>query len=401
MNRRCIYFVISIFILNLIAVTPSQAAPKPFYPCSKLNQTEVVQGIKFTCIKSGVNLWWDSGAPVKQASKVVDKKQAPIISLANGDSQHFYATYACHNKIMFARYDNNGRMLRQVPIVVASGNYQLIPKFYISGTLLFETFDCTSNSWAVYTVDLTNVNQQPQQVWSGSDTVLDSTIDIATKTPLILLINNQGVNKVVTGGLANTTLWTSQSNSDFHPDAIVTQTGYQFLLFGNYLFSNKGNTGFGGYLVDVKQNWVSPYAYAPQLTLTTATSTRIAQGFGWNSPLAFDTSQGIFVCGMPATNPLNPLSDSNCVRVTTMETHQPMAFSLGSGGTLDLIAGNTIYDFDLPSLFSTSAPTFKGSRQNPANLGANNNFVSTFEISKDLGAFKTPWNFFGTYFSQN
>ena len=62
--------VIAVLIaVSLLGIAPAQAATvKAGTKCSKLKATTTVNGIKYTCIKSGNKLVWSKGVPVKKAA---------------------------------------------------------------------------------------------------------------------------------------------------------------------------------------------------------------------------------------------------------------------------------------------------------------------------------------------
>lgn len=55
--------------VSLLGIAPAQAATvKTGTKCSKLKATTTVNGMKYTCIKSGNKLVWSKGVPVKKAA---------------------------------------------------------------------------------------------------------------------------------------------------------------------------------------------------------------------------------------------------------------------------------------------------------------------------------------------
>jgi hypothetical protein len=55
--------------VSLLGVTPANAATvKAGTKCNKLKATTTVNGMKYTCIKSGNKLVWSKGVPVKKAA---------------------------------------------------------------------------------------------------------------------------------------------------------------------------------------------------------------------------------------------------------------------------------------------------------------------------------------------
>jgi hypothetical protein len=366
--------------------------------CASANKTVSTKAGKLICTKSGNKLIWVYA--VNRSKPNPEPSKPSTLPISEGDDQFIYETPGCQNKIMFTRFNRNGDILRQNVLVNSSGNFQLTPKFYIQGTLLFESFDCTTKLETLYTLNLFDLNN-PQIVFGPTQNVIiDATIDVASKTPLVLTsINN--TYQVVTGGLVNAVLWTSQSTSGFYPQSLLTQTGYQFLVFGNYGCCGT-KKGFGGFQVDYKQGFSSPYAYSPNLYLTNANA--VIAGGGWNAPLAFSTEGGLFLCGMPSQYPLNIQTDANCVLVSARASSgAPMAISYGPKTSYDLIAGNSIYNYPFPkNLFSfNEKPLISSNIPNISSLVNNNTYVSTFEISRDLGGISPAWNYFGTYFSRN
>ena len=401
MRKAIVLFLVVALFGGVNSISYAGPTPKAGGSCTKVNQVFITNGVQFICIKSGNKLVWNKGTKVANPnpSPIATKVSTPAI--AEGDDQFFYGTYGCKNKLMFVRYNRKGEVLRQNQIIAAIENYQLIPKFYLQGTLLFKTFDCTTNMESLYTMDISNTNTQPQLIYGPtSNTIMDATIDVASKTPLILISSN-GSYQVVTGGLLSNLIWSSSSTPGFSPNTILTQTGYQFLVFGNYGCCGT-RKGFGGYLVDIKQKYTQEFAYTPNLYLLNGHS--VKAGGGWNNPLAFSTEAGVYLCGSPGQYPLNIQTDTRCGLVTSKSLNgMSMAISYGPNNSYDLIAGDSIYNYPFSSSFLSYSekPIITRTFQNLGSLIFNNDYVSTFEITSDLGSMSKSWNYYGTYFAQN
>lgn len=360
--------------------------------CSKVGQRITQSGIAYICTKNGkITVWRES----------VASKLLPAVK--ETDDQYFYGTYGCHNKIMFVRYNKAGKILRNNVIVSTTGNYQLIPKSYENGNLLFETFDCAANTQKIYLLDLKDSSSQPVVEFSGTlfISVVDATIDVASETPLILLLNRASGFQVVSGGVVNNLLWTTPFGNGFSPKKIISQSGYQFFIFGNYTGLDPVRpTGFGGILVDPRQGFTNLEVYSPTLTLSDF-SIGVVRAFD-NFPLAFNTTSGTYVCGQWAKSPLDPVTDGNCTEVGPTIDNAPLAFSFGpADSTMDLIYGGAIYNLGNVLSFVAAKPTLLGSRSNIPSLAYNNDYVATFEIDRDLGKFSPAWNYYGDYFSHS
>jgi len=390
-------------------VALASSTPKPGAVCTIVNQLANSNGYTYQCLKSGKKISWAKVAKVSAPNPTASQTTSTLPAIAEGDDQYFYDTQGCKNKIMFVRYNRSGVVIRNNVIINSIGNYQLVPKFYIEGTLLFESFDCDTKSETLYTVNLANpnihtvvdTNIQPQIVYGPTtNTIEDATIDVASKTPIIL-VNANGISQVVMGGFANTVLWSSNSTSGFSPQSLLTQTGYQFLVFGNFGCCGT-KRGFGGYQIDYKQGFVNLFAYTPNLYLNNGNA--VIAGEGWNDPLVFATGAGIYLCGNPGQYPLNIQTDTRCGLVTSKSLPgMSMAISFGGIGSYDLIAGDSIYNFPFPTSFYSynEKPIIAATFPNLRNLIFNNDYVSTFEITSDLGKISKSWNYYGTYFSHN
>ena len=59
--------VVVLIVLSLLGISPADAAVKSGAKCPKIKATSTVNGLKYTCIKSGNNLAWSKGVPVKKA----------------------------------------------------------------------------------------------------------------------------------------------------------------------------------------------------------------------------------------------------------------------------------------------------------------------------------------------
>jgi hypothetical protein len=69
MNKRLIAFFSILSLFLSIPSTPVNAAAKAGAKCSKAGITEVVQGKKYTCLKTGKKLVWNKGVVLKVAAK--------------------------------------------------------------------------------------------------------------------------------------------------------------------------------------------------------------------------------------------------------------------------------------------------------------------------------------------
>lgn len=67
MHKKFLVFLSVILSLSIV-ITPSFAAPKAGTKCTKVGLTEIVGGVKFTCIKSGAKLIWNKGVAIKAAA---------------------------------------------------------------------------------------------------------------------------------------------------------------------------------------------------------------------------------------------------------------------------------------------------------------------------------------------
>jgi len=70
--------------VSLLGVTPANAATvKAGTKCNKLKATTTVNGMKYTCIKSGSKLVWSKGVPVKKAA--LKQGVCPPVAAADKD----------------------------------------------------------------------------------------------------------------------------------------------------------------------------------------------------------------------------------------------------------------------------------------------------------------------------
>ena len=96
--RKILTAVIALSLLTPIGVTTSNAAVKAGANCNKLNATTTSGGKKFTCVRSGAKLIWNSGVDIKSkgsASSIPD----PVVT----ESSAFLPTSECK----LARSGNN------------------------------------------------------------------------------------------------------------------------------------------------------------------------------------------------------------------------------------------------------------------------------------------------------
>jgi hypothetical protein len=68
--------LVVLLAVTLLGVTPVHALTKAGAKCSKAGATSTSSGKKFTCIKSGKNLVWNKGVPVKKTT-VIKKAVCP------------------------------------------------------------------------------------------------------------------------------------------------------------------------------------------------------------------------------------------------------------------------------------------------------------------------------------
>ena len=65
MRHRALFLSISLGLSLSVAPTSHAKAPVAGATCSKLNATQVYQGKRFTCVKSGKKLVWNKGVTIK------------------------------------------------------------------------------------------------------------------------------------------------------------------------------------------------------------------------------------------------------------------------------------------------------------------------------------------------
>jgi hypothetical protein len=71
--------------VSLLGIAPANAAAvKAGAKCTKLKATSTVNGMQYTCIKSGSKLVWSKGVAVKKASSV-KKGVCPLMAAADKD----------------------------------------------------------------------------------------------------------------------------------------------------------------------------------------------------------------------------------------------------------------------------------------------------------------------------
>jgi hypothetical protein len=76
MNKRLIAFFSILSLFLSIPIIPANAAAKAGAKCSKAGITEVVQGKKYTCVKSGKKLAWNKGASQSPGKNINAREQA-------------------------------------------------------------------------------------------------------------------------------------------------------------------------------------------------------------------------------------------------------------------------------------------------------------------------------------
>ena len=74
--------IVVLIAVSLLGIPPASAAVKAGAKCSKHKVTTTVNGMKYSCIKSGNKLVWSKGVPVKKA---VTLKQGACPSKAAAD----------------------------------------------------------------------------------------------------------------------------------------------------------------------------------------------------------------------------------------------------------------------------------------------------------------------------
>ena len=73
---------IVLIAISLLGISPAEATVKSGAKCPKIKATSTVNGMKYTCIKSGNKLVWSKGVPVKKAATL---KQGVCPAMAAAD----------------------------------------------------------------------------------------------------------------------------------------------------------------------------------------------------------------------------------------------------------------------------------------------------------------------------
>ena len=69
---------VSMIFTSVIFSNFAQAVSKPTFVCKKVGQTATTNGYKFTCVKSGKNIVWNSGVKISSNSKIDKSPAQPI-----------------------------------------------------------------------------------------------------------------------------------------------------------------------------------------------------------------------------------------------------------------------------------------------------------------------------------
>ena len=77
MVRRRLVLIAILSLSVVFQSSPSQSASPSGTTCSKLNSAKIVNGVKYTCIKSGKKLIWDKGVVVKSALPTTSASPTP------------------------------------------------------------------------------------------------------------------------------------------------------------------------------------------------------------------------------------------------------------------------------------------------------------------------------------
>ena len=105
MKRILLLFLVATMALS-VNLSTANAAVKSGALCKKINQTSTVQGVKFTCIKSGKKLIWNKGVklPAQTPTPTPTPTPTKALTLDNLDYEQVYVT----SRAEVARYVANG-----------------------------------------------------------------------------------------------------------------------------------------------------------------------------------------------------------------------------------------------------------------------------------------------------
>ena len=105
MKRILVLFLVATMTLS-VNLSTANAAVKSGALCKKINQTSTVQGVKFTCIKSGKKLIWNKGVKIATATPTATPTPSTVRSLSLDalDEDQVYVT----SRAEVARYVANG-----------------------------------------------------------------------------------------------------------------------------------------------------------------------------------------------------------------------------------------------------------------------------------------------------
>lgn len=201
-----------------------------------------LNGKTYTCKQSNGKLIWKLNKKKSNSSSA--SSTAKVIKVSDSDTQLFYTTSGCKNEIVYVRFNEQNQIISKKTIVKIASNVQLIPHDYNDGQLLFSTYNCSTQSNSLYTLDIKRKSSLPIEIIRNpkENQIVNAQWDVATDTPLALVsLNNLSEYVVITGNAQKQVLWSSVrqgwgssgGNTKVYPAKFIAHTGREFVVFGN------------------------------------------------------------------------------------------------------------------------------------------------------------------------
>lgn len=381
MKRKFIHLVVlALLVVSSVATAvPASAVQSNFaftvsggQKCSKVGSTTTSNiGVSLLCTKEGSKTIWR-----KVASKT-----------AWNDTQIVFGGY-CGQSLTYSRRDKTYSEIEKIELVRTDSSHAVLPLSYsrYSKNLLFETFNCTTNVYSLFTLNLGVKNATPTLIVSlpTGQGISDAIIDKMSGTVMSLNRGN-GNDYVVVQYLPTgpVQIWNSKAAGWFpstrtFPSNLIASTGGQFFVAGSDSGSNSWRMD-SVTKYDFSASWISQ-----KILVGSGSIADVAL----EDSLAIYTNESLFIC--KSFTSLSVVNSSTCSTVSganPSDGQREIVWALDpkSGGLTSLwVSGNNI--FVNPNTLATNSVNLTG-----CIFGCGMNLISIDEIELDLLPYLKTW----------
>jgi hypothetical protein len=381
MNRKFIQLVV---VALMVVPGASTAMPAS---ATQFNIAISVSGGQ-KCAKAGSKTTSNIGIPLvctKKGSKLIWRKATPKTTWS--DTQIVFGGY-CGQSLTYSRRDKTYSEIEKIELVKTDSSHAVSPLSYsrYSKNLLFETFNCTTSVYSLFTLNLGVKNATPTLIVSlpTGQGISDAIIDKMSGTVMSLNSGN-GNDYVVIQYLPSgpVQIWNSKAagwfpNTRTFPRHLIASTGGQFYIAGS-------DSGSNSWRMDSVTKYDFSASWISQKVLVGSGS--IAD-VALEDSLAIYTNENLFICKRYFS--LSIVDSSTCSTVSganPSDGQRKIVWALDpkSGGLTSLwVSGNNI--FVNPNTLATNSVNLTG-----CIFGCGMNLVSIDEIGLDLLPYLKTW----------